>query len=220
MNFLSKSYLRNYRRLSECYNDNNTQVRLVNSSRSAIRSAIDILNLSDKPNFNPRELRDAYFAEAKLCHPDSNTKRSAVPSEPHKHDSATQFHRINEAYDLLLKYPTPTTGFSNGATAEDGHSDDTDDDFSHIVSKSEEQFFREACREYLGVDAETVEESKRCPLFREWLKGRSDAAFHWNNFFMLHGGLAPMLDRRRSPRISEDGEGRRRRRKSHSPKSI
>ena len=58
------------------------------------------------------------------------------------------------------------------------------------------------------MDAEIVEESKRCPLFREWLKGRTVDAFLWNLFLMKHGGLAPMLRRKKVLNLTE-GNGKK-----------
>jgi hypothetical protein len=65
----------------------------------------------------------------------------------------------------------------------------TDDE----ITIQQEADFRVGCEQVLGLTAEKVEESKRCPLFREWLKGRTDSAYLWQSFLMQHGGLAPML---------------------------
>ena len=150
-----------------------------------LQSAERLLGLTDNPRYTPRELRDAYFDAAKSCHPDSTheakTKRSLAPI-----DAARHFLEVTEAYELLR----------SGRNA----SFESDANF---VTKSEEQEFREACKEWLGLDAETVEESKRCPLFREWLQGGTDAACHWNNFFFLNGGLVPKL----RPAAALIGEG-------------
>jgi len=212
MSFLSKSNLKYHRCFFKIFRKTNTQLRLINSSRSAIISAIKILNLSDTSHFNPRQLRDAYFAEAKLCHPDSSPRRkdSGESAKVHKQNCASRFHKVNEAYDLLLKQKVTSTSVSS---AEDnGYDDDLfyDNDISHIISKSEEQWFREACRDTLGVDAETVEESKKCPVFLDWLKGRSMMARHWTFFFMQNGGLAPMLKNRQTLRIADKNTRRRR----------
>lgn len=156
------------------------------------QEAMRILSLTQ--TFSSKELRDSYFHKAKSCHPDSAQKNIS------QDELTSRFLQITEAYEFLQKYKKE----SNGGEV------DIDLNF---ISKSEEQYYREACRESLGLDAETVEESKRCPLFREWLKGRSDAAFHWNSFFMKHGGLAPMLKTRHNVLSMGPNDGRRRRKR-------
>lgn len=143
---------------------------------------------------SPKELRDSYFHKAKSCHPDSAQKNIS------QDELTSRFLQITEAYEFLQKYKKESNGL-------------VDDIDLNFISKTDEQHYREACRESLGLDAETVEESKRCPLFREWLKGRSDAAFHWNAFFMKHGGLAPMLKTRYSVLGMGSNDGRRRRKR-------
>lgn len=154
--------------------------------------AMRILSLTQ--SFSPKDLRDSYFHKAKLCHPDS------AQTNISQDELTSRFLQITEAYEFLQKYKKESIGME----------DDIDLNF---ISKTEEQHYREACRESLGLDAETVEESKRCPLFREWLKGRSDAAFHWNAFFMKHGGLAPMLKTRHCVLSMGANDGRRRRKR-------
>mmetsp|Transcript_14470 Transcript_14470/g.23950 ORF Transcript_14470/g.23950 Transcript_14470/m.23950 type:complete len:190 (+) Transcript_14470:95-664(+) len=83
------------------------------------------------------------------------------------------FKRISEAYEFLQTGVSPDSDLG--------------------ITIAEDASFRQSCEEWLGVKAEVVEESKRCPIFREWLEGRTDSAFRWKMFFALHGGLAPML---------------------------
>ena len=146
-------------------------------------------------DFTPKQLRDAYFTAAKLCHPDLNKTKS-------EDELTERFLKITEAYEFLQKNKSSEI--------------EEEIDFSNIISKSEEQMYRDACMECLGLDAETVEESKKCILFRDWLKGKTDAAFTWNRFFMSHGGLAPMLRKRKNLAIGvgEFNGARRRKRGS------
>jgi len=167
------------------------------SSGSTFHSALVTLNLSQKPDFSPKDLRNAYFTAAKLCHPDSLQKQE----DGENVDFVQRFLDLTEAYELLQKHKYPFTLNS------DGDDDENINVYNNVIHRSEEQDFREACIMYLGIDAETVEESKKCVLFREWLKGRTDAAFHWNNFFMLHGGLAPMLRQKKKLALTDGGGG-------------
>lgn len=127
--------------------------------------------------FTAKELRLAYFEAAKKCHPDSTmaTRRADTLT-----DVAEQFRRVTDAYEFLLK--TDSTQKSTTTQSND-----------EVISVDEEVEYRTACMEWLGQPAEIVEESKQCPAFRQWLCGRTDAAVYWQSFFMLHGGLAPML---------------------------
>jgi hypothetical protein len=101
-------------------------------------------------------------------------RKAALTSHPDlengNHDA---FLQVTEAYEVLLTH-------SSGKV-------------ETVVSADEELAFRQACRDWLGLPPEIVEESKQCPNFRQWLSGRTDSAHAWRVFFALHGGLAPML---------------------------
>jgi len=158
------------------------------SSTSTFRSALVTLNLNKKPDFSRKDLRNAYFTAAKLCHPDSQQKKKNCNDDDDDNYFVQRFLRLTEAYELLQKSKQIST-----------FNQDDDEMYKHcFITKSEEQYFREACSQYLGVDAETVEESKKCVVFRDWLKGRTVSAFHWNFFLMSHGGLAPMLRQKKT----------------------
>lgn len=114
------------------------------------------------------QLRQAYFAAAKKCHPDVAKSRNDSSSS---HDN---FLRLTAAYEVLS---AAVTGVEDPS----------------IISADEEADFRTACDLQLGVPAEIVEECKRSPVFRGWLAGRTDAAHTWRDFLMQNGGLAPKL---------------------------
>ena len=114
------------------------------------------------------ELRIAYFRKAKECHPD--VRSPADQASPHQ-----DFLEVTMAYEKLQQ---EVTGLETDAIE---------------MSFTEEQSFRIACEQQLGLPAEIVEECKTSPMFREWLSGNTDSAHHWRNFFMQHGGLAPIL---------------------------
>lgn len=111
-----------------------------------------------------KQLRLAYLQAAKECHPDLVKKNK---------NDAVDFRKVTDAYELLSTGVVPDADLG--------------------ITVQEDASFRAACKEWLGVKAETVEESKRCPIFRQWLEGGTDSAFRWKVFFALHGGLAPML---------------------------
>jgi hypothetical protein len=173
------------------------------TSSLTVNTALKLLKLSQrKSRYSPKELRDAYFTAAKYCHPDSSSAKINAneydEEEKQKECLTNQFHAITEAYELLQNKKLEKTHASSPSSS----SQDYDHDHDYIT-KSEEENFRQACQEFLGVDADIVEESKRCPLFREWLKGRTVDAFLWNLFLMRHGGLAPMLRRKKTFKLAE-----------------
>jgi hypothetical protein len=181
-----------------------------------INSALRILSLSQ--GFQPKDLRDAYFDAAKKCHPDSHSSLHSIRVEHAANGDgddrrraklSSMFLEITEAYELLRKYPG---GYVNSSSKKSSFSVDEQDVEYDFISKTEEQHYREAVQEALGIDAEALEESKRCPMFREWLKGKSHMAFHFNLFLMRHGGLAPMLGRKKVVKLT-DGPSRRRKRR-------
>jgi hypothetical protein len=90
-----------------------------------------------------------------------------------KNKDGDDFRKINEAYEYLQSgvVPDPDLG----------------------ITIQEDAAFRASCQEWLGLPAEVVEESKLCPIFRQWLDGKTDAASRWKFFLAMHGGLAPML---------------------------
>jgi hypothetical protein len=90
-----------------------------------------------------------------------------------KEKSGHEFTEINRAYELLQA----------GVVS--------DKDLG--VTPDEDEMFRRACLDWLGLPAEVVEDSKRCPIFRNWLSGGTEASIRWQQFLTLHGGLAPML---------------------------
>ena len=115
------------------------------------------------------QLRQAYFAAAKRCHPDMQQT-----DEGNTNTSHDDFLRLTDAYERLSQ---SVTGIHDVAT----------------ITADEEAAFRTACDLQLGVPAEMVEECKRSPVFRQWLAGRTDSAHTWRNFLTQNGGLAPKL---------------------------
>mmetsp|Transcript_19001 Transcript_19001/g.44517 ORF Transcript_19001/g.44517 Transcript_19001/m.44517 type:complete len:181 (-) Transcript_19001:190-732(-) len=140
----------------------------INSHVRSISTKAAMSTLGMKGAFTQRQLRDAYYTAAKRCHPD------LVSAD----DTPLDFREVTDAFEHLMK---------------DRSMLESDGDDEELVTVSEDERFRTACREILGLSAEAVEESKRDPKFRQWLKGNTDAAHYWRNFLMGHGGLAPQL---------------------------
>ena len=128
--------------------------------------------------FTPVELRDAYFAAAKRCHPDTafvapgfeeEADGGFAEVESAEAGAAQMFIRVTEAYELLREHSaSEVDGLSSSRSQTSPFEAEAE-----YISKSEDEDFRAACRDFLGVDAEIVEESKRCPIFRNWLQVRS-----------------------------------------------
>ena len=140
-------------------------IKLIQQQKRSLTttSALQLLGLCPNSKVSAKNLRQAYLLTAKKCHPDLK-----------QHDNIDlDFREVTEAYEFLQTGVSPI------------------DDLG--ITLQEEESYRQACDDWLGVRAEVVEESKRCPVFRNWLEGKTDAAIYWNNFFALHGGLAPCL---------------------------
>lgn len=131
-----------------------------------------------------QRLRAAYFRAAKQCHPD--LVKSGTSFDP-----AERFRLVTQAYELLQKMLQHQNSDSNNANNNNNNS--IFDEFP-MVDEEDEHRYRVACQEMLGQPAEIVEESKRCPMFRQWAMGKTDAAAYWRSFLMQHGGLAPRLN--------------------------
>jgi hypothetical protein len=173
---------------------------------SAVRSALGLLNLHNNTDFTARQLRDAYFLAAKKCHPDtsnieiiagSNDENDTLKAQKIRKELTSIFLQITDAYELLQKHCKNQPSSSSSASSENHKTrSSTNTEFDNEVeffSLTEEEDYRQACLDHLGLDADIVEESKKCPLFRQWLQGNTDSAAIWGNFLMLHGGLAPMI---------------------------
>ena len=169
--FVSNSSRRRQRSFSSNNSNNNIYINSDRSSKDVDSKLMLGFTTTCKPTI--KELRMAYFEAAKQCHPDvvMNNKDKSQQYD---------FRDITDAYEHLLKRKHLTTS-----------SDDPNDEYQ--ISLEEEQYYRAACEQVLGISAEVVEESKQNPMFRHWLDGNTDAAQHWRAFFSNHGGLAQKL---------------------------
>ena len=138
-------------------------------------AAKSMLGFSEEKRPSIRELRSAYFAAAKLCHPDIVNQQQ---SDDEVDNTSFDFRDITAAYEHLL----------NGDQIEYNP-----EEAENIVTRNEEEDYRDACKTMLGLPAEIVEESKQNPMFRKWLTGNTDGALHWRSFFAANGGLAQKL---------------------------
>ena len=139
-------------------------------------SAKSLLGL-EHDTFTVRELRQAYFEAAKLHHPDA-VKHTRIDTLNGK---IPDFIEITVAYEHLLQSSQST----------DNH--DSSTNIHNIIDHDEETEYRTACLDILGIPAEIVEESKKNPMFRQWLMGKTDAAMHWKMFLSKYGGLAEKI---------------------------
>jgi hypothetical protein len=73
--------------------------------------------------------------------------------------------------------------------AEDPVEDASHDGFEYTAR--DEKNYRDMCELWVQCGAEPVEDMKADGMFREWLKGNTDGASHWRNFFLATGGLLP-----------------------------
>jgi hypothetical protein len=191
MSFLSQQYFRlNHHETAFTERMAMLRRQQINMQKTSMYEAVLGIQKDIPLQYTLKELRASYFRAAKQCHPDAQSARptlSNLPSEPAivvEDTAEDKFIFVTNAYEYLRQQLT-LLGTSS------------DDD---ILNETEEEKYRAACLSWLGQPAEIVEESKRCPLFRQWLFGRTDAAFYWQSFFMLHGGLAPQL-RRTAPSL-------------------
>lgn len=162
-------------------------IRFITTRTAAALRLLDIPRAQEH-TLTMKQLRHAYFAAAKKCHPDTNTQRQQQQEQTTNADKAEKqrqhadFLELTAAYELLARAMA-----SGGGDQSDG------DDGTIVISPDEEADFRAACELQLGVSAEIVEECKQSPLFRTWLAGRTDSAHTWRDFLRKNGGLAPKL---------------------------
>mmetsp|Transcript_21658 Transcript_21658/g.26823 ORF Transcript_21658/g.26823 Transcript_21658/m.26823 type:complete len:198 (+) Transcript_21658:83-676(+) len=177
-----------------------SQANFIIHSCISTNAAFNLLDLSSNSIFTKKEIRQAYLTAAKKCHPDTTASHRDIniSSKKTKIDPSKRFREITEAYEHLQQI--------------DNIGDSNDDDLG--ITRDEDKEYRIACQEILGVSAEVVEECKTDPAFRQWLLGKTDAAYHWKMFFMLHGGMAPMLRREKAVGFLEEGGVTRRQRRT------
>ena len=161
-----------------------------------------LLGLNEYEIISGKELRLAYYQAAKECHPD--TAAGMNKAFDFNEDSAERFRRVTDAYELLQQQKQQEKHRSN----QDDDGSMLDEDYEHSEAE-----YRNACVQWLGQPAEVVEESKRCPVFRQWLMGRTDSAYYWKLFFMMHGGLAPRIFPRQLRMNEPSGAGVKRQRR-------
>mmetsp|Transcript_41929 Transcript_41929/g.82199 ORF Transcript_41929/g.82199 Transcript_41929/m.82199 type:complete len:203 (+) Transcript_41929:226-834(+) len=140
----------------------------------SVTEAKKLLGLTPDTQPTVKAVRLAYFAAAKRTHPDSTDEKSSSADDGGD-DEGQAFRKITEAYELLLS------------------SGDVDDTCESLITAKEEAEYRSACLNVLGIPAETVEESKADPAFRDWLNGNSNCAKWWRMFLANNGGLAQKL---------------------------
>ena len=154
--------------------DNNTSFQSRRYLHLTTSTALDLLRLPKTdfhyghggsgggtgPPISYKQLRDAFFQSAKRCHPDvhnkggtnnSNNTDTTTPRE-----AAQMFLDVTEAYEFLLASTTNAT--SAAEQEEEGGG-------AFTIPKEEEMEYREAFELWLGIPAEVVEETKKCPLF-------------------------------------------------------
>ena len=110
--------------------------------------------------FSTSDLRDAYYRQAKTCHPDLFNGSL----------EADRFVSIGRAYDTLRSV-------AGKLRANQGQCDGSWDEYD------------EACKSWVGCGAEIVEELKADGMFREYLESNTQTAEHWRIFLAYHGGL-------------------------------
>mmetsp|Transcript_30409 Transcript_30409/g.71077 ORF Transcript_30409/g.71077 Transcript_30409/m.71077 type:complete len:162 (+) Transcript_30409:1817-2302(+) len=119
-------------------------------------------------------------------HDDDDDDDSGSGNENDTTATHANFITLTQAYEVLQRQTSCgqiDKRFAN-------HADDAE---YNLQREREEAYYRAACEQRLGLEAEIVEECKASPLFLQWLSGRTDAAQTWRDFFVEHGGLGPKL---------------------------
>ena len=97
--------LLHYTKLKICANQSLKYQVLRFNKRAYIHttiSALELLNLTNKPNYTSFEVRDAYFNAAKKCHPDSSFQKQNLDSI-NIYDLTSKFMQLTDAYEYLQK---------------------------------------------------------------------------------------------------------------------